>query len=60
MNTQIRVSDLILMLSGDLLVDPALIVEGFHDNPMEKVYLAKCHRGEITYKELLEQVGGMF
>jgi hypothetical protein len=44
------------MLSGDLLVDPNLLLETLDENPEQKALVLDCTNNKITYAELLERV----
>ena len=52
----LSIYEILCLLSGELLVDPNLLLEILDENPEHKTLVVKCSRSEITYGELLERV----
>jgi hypothetical protein len=52
----LSIYEILSMLSGDLLVDPNLLLETLDENPEQKALVLDCTNNKITYAELLERV----
>jgi len=52
----LSIYEILSLLSGELLVDPNLLLEILDENPEHKALVVRCSRSEITYSELVERV----
>lgn len=52
----LSIYEILSMLSGDLLVDPNLLLETLDENPEHKTLVLDCTNNKMSYSELLKRV----
>ena len=60
MNTVMSAKDLILCLSGELLVDPALLVETIREEEELTRLVRYYSAGDFTYSQVLDTIKDLF
>ncbi len=55
----LSIYEILCLLSGELLVEPNLLLEILDENPEEKALVIECTNNRMTYAELLERINAI-